>query len=144
MGSFPQPAADTTARGGLTGHRMFSYALVLSLSCFLLGCVSREPKDLVGTYVGNYGNGAHEIIVIREDGTFEQTITREGGLPIQNTGRWEIRYASVLFHDCVVAFQTKEPPDFSPHRVNLVDAVWHPESGTIVLSLYSELKKMGH
>lgn len=135
-------SADATARGGIAAHRALTYAGVLSLACFLVGCVSREPENLVGTYAGDYGNGAHETIVIRQDGTFEQTITREGSLPIRNTGRWEIFHASVLFHDFVVAFQTQDPPDFSPHRVNSMIAAWHPESGSLVMSLYSELKKM--
>jgi len=120
---------------------MILVTLIQPLALALFGCVSSEPKDLVGTYVGDYANGAHEVIVIREDGTFEQLITREGSNAIRNEGKWEISKPSVVFYDFVIGFQTKEPPDFLPHRVNVMAAAWHPQSGVIVVSLYSELRK---
>jgi hypothetical protein len=115
--------------------------VVLCAGILLGGCTGEEPVDLVGTYVGNYANGATEMFVIREDGTYSQRLSRAGQVVYENTGTWKLEGRIVGFYEVMIGFQTKDPPDFEPHRVDLLMASWNPWKGTIMVSLYSELRK---
>jgi len=117
------------------------WCVVLCAGILLGGCARAEPADLVGTYVGNYGNGATEVFVIREDGTYSQRLSRAGQVVYENTGTWELDGRVLDFWDVMIGFQTKDPPDFEPHRVAVLTASWNPWKGTIMVSLYSELRK---
>jgi len=149
----PQQAIrGTLVGGGITltvqewssGQRLRSFYMCCFVMCagiLLTGCASEEPADLVGTYIGSYANGATEVFVIREDGTYFQRLSRSGQLVYENSGTWTLDGRIVDFWDVMIGFQQKDPPEFEPRRSGVLTAAWHPASGRIVVSLYSELRK---
>jgi hypothetical protein len=53
---------------------------------------SVPPNDLIGTYEAKYPSDSwpvvKEVLVLRKDGTFDQTITRADGPSLHSSGRW--------------------------------------------------------
>ena len=131
-------------RGRSSGHKLRFMGVLWVASCagiLLDGCAPEGPAPLLGTYVGNYANGATEVLVIREDGTYSQRLSRAGQVVYENTGTWELDGRIVTFHDVMIGFQKKDPPDFDPRHRDFLMASWNPRKGTIMVSLYSELRK---
>lgn len=88
-------------------------ALCLSL-LVLAGCgrsVSRD--DLPGTYHANYGFDLAGVLVLRSDGTFEETLSHDGGASYANAGRWSAEVdgenVTVVLESAMI-FNTFEPP----------------------------------
>lgn len=88
-------------------------ALGLSL-LVLVGCGrSVSPDDLPGTYRADYGFDLTGVLVLRSDGTFEETLPHAGGASYPNGGRWhaEVDGGKVtVVLDNAIIFSGHEPP----------------------------------
>jgi len=115
--------------------------------CFAsIACSPWSPQDAVGTYEGDYGVYGKETMVIRPDGTFEQTLVRDGKVQYRNQGTWEItpdptwKYGSpdIWFHDIMRPYEAPERMPFEPPRPESVfidgsTCSWTPKLGIIGL-----------
>lgn len=122
--------------------------------CFAsIACSPWSPKDAVGTYEGDYGVYGKETMVIRPDGTFEQTLVRDGKVQYRNQGTWEImpnpswKYGTPYmdFHDIMRPCERPKRMPFEPPRPEPVfnsgaTCSWTPKLGIIVLWLWPEEK----
>jgi len=73
-------------------------ALLLAL---LAGGCSNDPT---GTYKGTYADESQETIIIRPDGTYEQTLMSGSQIIYKNRGTWSIRGYYLDFDDFIRAF----------------------------------------
>jgi hypothetical protein len=77
---------------------------IVTCSCLLAGCGGVDRKDAVGTYRLVYCPGDHtilgtDILVIKADGTFEQTFKPTHGKGWKNRGRWHLEAADRMNWD---------------------------------------------
>lgn len=67
-------------------------------------------ENLVGTYEARYDDGSQETVIIRSDGTLEQTCTINGRMLYQNKGTWEIRDDGLVFYRYILRFKDMAKP----------------------------------
>jgi len=100
-----------------------------------LGCeyVPLTEENLVGTWKGKYTTGGEEVIVIRADGTYEQTYTRKGTTLYRNSGAWSIGEGNtVWFHDSLRALGFSRDPDGNPRWRGTSGAAYSYLSGPVL------------
>ena len=76
-------------------HSRFFFALSLAALVLVLGC-ERAPStsQVAGSYSGAL-SGATEILVLRSDGTFSQTVSLPSGQKVTGAGTWSLKYKAV-------------------------------------------------
>ena len=80
------------------------YKPLVLISLFLLiGCKyfkgdhCNNTLSIVGTYENTYDKNAKNLLIIKENGTFEQIFTK-GTITKKNTGEWELFNESCSIH----------------------------------------------
>jgi hypothetical protein len=99
-------------------------------------------SDLIGTYVGRYEGGRVEVFHVREDGTFDQTLSQEGKTIYRNQGTWAIDRGRVVFSDIL-------PPDraegggliWMPRFFGAIYAGWSPRQRLIEFDTVIHVRK---
>jgi hypothetical protein len=77
------------------------------LTAITVGCAGASSGELHGTYAASYAFGRDEI-VLRQDGTYTQTVIVNGGTPVVRHGQWSLDRATewftpdeVVLRDCL-------------------------------------------
>jgi len=120
----------------------------LGLLCLsVAGCVWDDIPDseLIGTYVGRYEGGRVEVFHIREDGTFDQTLSLEGKTVYRNQGTWAFDREPwrVSFSDIMSPFQLKEEGGllWTPRPIWISCAGWDRRRGRIMFDTVISIRK---
>lgn len=71
------------------------------LMVLLAGGCSNDPT---GTYKGAYADGSRETIIIRPNGTYEQTLMSGSQIIYKNRGTWSLRGRDLEFYDFMTPF----------------------------------------
>jgi hypothetical protein len=117
--------------------------LILFLACLLIGCDKRvelSSTTLPGTYIGNYENGQTEIFVIKQDGTFSQSLSSSNKIIYTNQGRWEIDtqtntyLRTITFRNVYLAVDVWNLSKGQPRKVDSFDVYWSPHGPGITFS----------
>jgi hypothetical protein len=77
-----------------------AWAVTLLLPLLAGGC----SNDPTGTYKGTYADGSRETIIIRPNGTYEQTLMSGSQVIYKNRGTWRMRDYYLDFDDFIMAF----------------------------------------
>ena len=85
---------------GRRGIAAAARGVALLLALLAGGCSS----DPTGTYKGTYADGSQETIIIRSDGTYEQTLMSGSQIIYKNRGTWSMRDYYLDFDDFIRAF----------------------------------------
>ena len=116
----------------------------LGLLCLgVVGCVWSDIPDseLIGTYVGRYEGGRVEVFHIREDGTFDQTMSQDGKTVYSNQGTWALDRGYVEFSDIMSPFEVKGGPVWMPHFADGTRAGWSRRQGLIEFNPVISIRK---
>jgi hypothetical protein len=84
--------------------------LIRDKLCFLgfalwsiLGCSPPSPSDITGTYT-RLAPGFRETLIIKQDGTFQQTVNYSNETPVELRDTWTNEYKQISFHRLYVTF----------------------------------------
>jgi hypothetical protein len=128
-----------------SGNVMSLLILAAGLGLLCLGVAGCDIPDseLIGTYVGRYEGGRVEVFHIREDGTFDQTLSLEGKTVYRNQGTWAIdrEPGRVLFSDIMSPFQAPGEALWMPHFVGSIWAGWGRRQGLIEFDPVISIRK---
>jgi len=120
---------------------------------WLEGWLEGPDSELIGTYVGRYEGGRVEVFHVREDGTFDQTLSQEGKTIYRNQGTWAIKRRCLglrrwaVFYDIMSPFEPqgggpiKASQNWMPHFLGASYAGWSPLEGEIEFSQVIHVRK---
>jgi hypothetical protein len=95
------------------------------------GCSS----DPAGVYAGTYADGSTETIIIRPDGSYEQTLLRDSQVAYINKGTWSLKDSTLEFCDFISAFVSPRCAGGKTQYVTSSSISWGwPESNLLVFS----------
>ena len=89
-------AESSLIRGMRAFVRFAPWALLL-----LLGGCSNDPT---GTYKGSFADGSQATIIIRPDGSYEQSAVQDSQVLYMNKGTWSLKGNQLVFKDFITAF----------------------------------------
>lgn len=124
--------------------------VLLSLTC-LTSCFSSEIRrtELIGSYGARYDYGL-EVLVLKADGTYQQTFYYNDGAVLKNTGRWEypardaVSENSLLLEDAMVVDNFHGEPAAKVRKMNWFIGPERTISGRIQLSFNPDLEFAYH
>ena len=85
---------------------------LVALSCFV-GCGRVTPLEIAGTY-NRSKPGLKEVIVVKTNGTFEQTINFIGSDSYSVKGSWTNEYSRVTFDKLYITLDVETGRDIKP------------------------------
>ena len=92
--------------------RLFSIISICLLAVTLSACSKPiEINELPGRYVRVYSDDTREELIIKHDGTYEQTIQQIDGVQATNSGLWtyDLEKRSIKFTNIIDTSQLKNP-----------------------------------
>jgi hypothetical protein len=120
-----------------TGLAVAAWCALPLVAVLLAGGCSNDPT---GVYQGTYADGSQETIVIRPDGTFEQTLTLDSRIVYENRGTWGLKGDYIKFYAFIRRFDLPSEVGGGTDFLDVGTGAWGGLYGELVFSEYDNYR----